>query len=67
MLTKKMHNYVLKKNKKKEAFMEHCTAANPPQKPTHKSPKRRVCGSATVLRNQKKPRSSIKRKEEIEK
>ena len=33
-----MHNYVLKKKKKKEAFMEHRTHANHRQKPTHKSP-----------------------------
>jgi hypothetical protein len=60
-----MHNYVLKKKeKKRNGSREHRTAANPPQKPTHKSPKRRVCGSATVLHNEKKKdRSSFKQKE----
>jgi hypothetical protein len=33
MLTEKMHNYVLKKKKKKRnVFMEHRTYANPPPK-----------------------------------
>jgi hypothetical protein len=34
-----MHNYVLKKKKRKKrkVYAEHRTAANPPQKPTHKA------------------------------
>jgi hypothetical protein len=50
---------------KKEAFMEHSAAANPPPKAlTQKAQRRRVCGSTNVLRHQKKDiRTSFKRKE----
>jgi hypothetical protein len=38
-----------KKKEKKDAFMEHSTAANPPPKAyARKAQRRRVCGSATV-------------------
>ena len=59
---KKMHNYVLTEKKKKgQQGTPHCR--QPAAKANTRSPKRRVCGSATVPCNQKKIRSSIKRKE----
>ena len=36
-LDKKKPNYVLKKKEKRKNGGEHRTAANPPQKPTHKA------------------------------
>jgi hypothetical protein len=65
ILTKKMHNYVLKKIKKNKKKTAENTVLTPTrrQKPTHKAQRRRVCVSTTVPCNEKKSRSSVEQKE----
>ena len=63
-----MHNYVLKKkNKKRNEIVEHRTAANPPQKPTHKAQRGGYAAVQPFHEIKKETRSLIKQKEEIEK
>jgi hypothetical protein len=64
MLTKKIHNYVLKKKnkKKRKGIREHRTAANPPQKPTHKAQSGGYAAVQPLAASKKKPRSSVKQK-----
>jgi hypothetical protein len=55
---------VLKEKKEKKYFMEYSTAANPPPKVhAQKAQRRRVCGSANVLRYKKKNPALNKQKE----
>jgi hypothetical protein len=57
---KKIHNYVLtEKKKKKNVFMEHRTAANPPQKPTHKAQRGGYAAVQSFAETKKNSRSSI--------
>jgi hypothetical protein len=60
---RKEPNYVLKKRKKEKKKGMTLNTALPPtrrQSPNTKAQRRRVCGSANVLYNQKSSRSSIK-------
>jgi hypothetical protein len=61
---RKKHNYVLKKkNKKRKGSREYCTAANPPQKPTHKAQRG---GYAAVQPFHKNKKSICSSAEQIE-